>query len=403
MTTILPPLTGTELETYIEQVARLARTNAEIAVYTYTSYGQRPSIDVLRDIWVQKQTFAEVASVFFDEVEARASSFVYYELLANFAHLFQLNVVFNPGLPPEDLRFFGIADLVVVSENTRNVANEVALVSTAGISGRQIAGLQFAATQTQLSENFNAILAAGAKYAYVTELGNDSNNPWADISTGYSNYVSIAAAKDARILLPLYAFVSLWEPLFDINGSFTTAIVNPNDGKITGGEIFSSPQGGGLSIAGDGHDLMITTEGESEFYGESGNDFLLGGTGNDLLSGGGGDDLLLGGSGIDHALYNGSISQFAWSKTGNEINLIDITDLEGKDRLIDVERVHFSGMSLAFDSSGAPRTAMRLFQTITGNAQSDNPHLLGQAIARVDWGFTDLDLANTALEALRTL
>lgn len=396
----LAPLTGAALEAYVDAVARLDQTQADIAIYVYTGYGQRAQIDVLRDLWVQQQSFSGVTAVFFDEVAATSSAYDYYNLLAYAANLFELDVIFNPGLPPADKRFYDIGGVIVVSENTQFVNADVAAVVRTGIPGTQIAGLQYASADSQLTQNFSAILASGAKFAYVTEYGTNDSNPWAMTSSAYADYVSIAAAQNARILLPLYSEVSLWEGLLDLNGAYTTVIVNPNNGRITGGDSFTSPPDSQLLIAGDGHDFMLTTQGSSEFYGESGNDFLLGGPGEDLLSGGSGNDLLIGGEGRDHALYNGESSAFSWFKTGREIKITDKTGLEGSDRLLEVERVHFSNISIAFDVTGTPQTAMRLLQTLTGHNGADNPVLLGQVMTRVDWGFSDLDLANAALEAL---
>lgn len=396
----LPPLTGTALQTYIDAVARLATTHAEIAAYVYTGYGQRDQLDVIRDLWVQKQSFASVSAVFFDEVAATFTSFDHFNLLAYAARLFELKVIFNPGIIPEDQRFFDISDVIVVSENTKNVSQDIAKLSDLERPHAQLAGLHYASIKSQLLPNFNALFDAGADYAYVTEFGVINSNPWGSVGSAYGDYVSISAEKNKRILLPLYSDVSQWGQLFELNGSYTTAIVNPNNGRITGGDIFTSTPDSGVIIASPGHDLMVTTAGVSEFYGESGNDLLVGGSGDDILSGGIGNDLLLGLAGLDHALYNGSISKFSLMIKEDEIQLIDNVGLEGNDRLLAIERVHFSDMSLAFDIKGAPNTAMRLVLTLTGDSGLKKPQLLGEVIARVDWGYSDLDLAYAALNAL---
>ncbi len=391
---------GAELESYADGVKQLTATGAEVAAYVYTGYGTRAVLDVLRDLWVMKQYFGNVSTVFFDEVTASSAYYDYYSVLAGAAHLLGLKTIFNPGTPPADSRFFNLSDVIVVSENSRNVKAEVASVLAEGIAGSQIAALQYATASNLLSTDFAQLLQAGAKYVYVTEYGGGSSNPWQNISEAYAQYVAAAAAANARILLPLYATPDHWETLYGLNGKPTTAVINPNNGRIAGGDLLSGGTANDLLYGTEGSDVLYGGSGNNELYGEGGNDLLIASGALDFLSGGSGDDVLLGLGGMTQVLYNGKASQFRLSTSSQGVFLADTTGVEGTDRLINVQRVHFSDQSLAFDVSANPASAMHLLLASIGQSGQAMPQILGQVISYLDWGYAEIDVAGIILNAL---
>lgn len=392
---------GSELESYTTGVTQLAATGAEVAEYVYTGYGTRPALEVLRDLWVMKQVFgSSIGTVFFDEVTATVDYYEYYSVLAGAAHLLGLKTIFNPGIPPGDLDFFKLSDVIVVSENSRAVASETASVIAKGISGDQVAALYYSAASGTLATSFSQLLQTGAKYAYVTEFGGGGSNPWQSISEGYAQYVATAVANNARILLPLYVSPDHWGTLYTLNGKPTTAVINPNNGRIAGGDLLTGGSGNDVLGGAEGNDLLYGGGGNNELYGDSGNDLIIAAGVVDFLSGGAGDDVLIGLGSVAQALYNGTASQFRVTTSSQGAFLTDTSGVEGSDRLINVQRVHFSDQSLAFDVNGNPASAMHLLLATTGQSGLSTPKVLGQVISYLDWGYAESDVAGIILNSL---
>ncbi|WP_338764143.1 DUF4214 domain-containing protein [Massilia sp. METH4] len=104
------------------------------------------------------------------------------------------------------------------------------------------------------------------------------------------------------------------------------------------------------------------TEYDDDITGTSGNDALYGHGGWDLLEGGGGNDLLDGGSGIDTAWYAGRLAEYDVTTAGHRLFVTDAVGLDGADTLVDVERLDFEDVALAFDVDGTAGEAYRLYQ-----------------------------------------
>ncbi len=90
---------------------------------------------------------------------------------------------------------------------------------------------------------------------------------------------------------------------------------------------------------------------------------LLGGAGNDLISGAGGNDTIDGGAGNDLALYSGTASRYAITKSGNTVSVKDTTGQLGTDTLLNVEQLKFDDRHyVTFDVKGIAGQAYRLYQ-----------------------------------------
>jgi len=92
------------------------------------------------------------------------------------------------------------------------------------------------------------------------------------------------------------------------------------------------------------------------------NDALYGFNGNDILIGAGGNDLLDGGNGTDTALYEGKLAEYDVVPSGGRIFVTDRVGLDGRDTLVNVERVEFADFALAFDADGVGGEAYRLYK-----------------------------------------
>lgn len=94
-----------------------------------------------------------------------------------------------------------------------------------------------------------------------------------------------------------------------------------------------------------------------------GDDGLHGSDADDHLYGTHGDDHLYGGAGVDVAYYTGQYAQYALSRTSAGVRLTDHDALrDGDDLLESVERIHFSDLSIALDTTGTAGAAYRMYR-----------------------------------------
>ncbi len=125
-------------------------------------------------------------------------------------------------------------------------------------------------------------------------------------------------------------------------------------------------------------------------------DQLEGGAGDDVLEGRGGNDLLHGGEGIDTAVFGGARAQYALQPL-HDLNLY-VADLrggagDGKDWLIDVERLVFADGALALDTGAndIAGQAYRIYRAAFDRTPDEAG--LGYWIAAMDGGMGFADVA----------
>ena len=94
--------------------------------------------------------------------------------------------------------------------------------------------------------------------------------------------------------------------------------------------------------------------------GTSGADTLIGSVGADTLNGGAGNDHINGGAGIDISLYGGNRSTHTVTRTADGLTVSGGAD--GSDTLVNVERLKFADIALAFDLNGNAGQTYRLYQ-----------------------------------------
>jgi V8-like Glu-specific endopeptidase len=106
------------------------------------------------------------------------------------------------------------------------------------------------------------------------------------------------------------------------------------------------------------------TSSETVHMGTAGFDAMSGGAGADRFTGLAGNDTIDGGAGIDTAVYAGPRAAYSVTSFSNgQIQVADsIGARDGTDLLVNVERVKFGDVSLAFDDNGSAALAYRLYQ-----------------------------------------
>jgi hypothetical protein len=120
---------------------------------------------------------------------------------------------------------------------------------------------------------------------------------------------------------------------------------------------------------------------------------FTGGTGTESFTSGHGNDTVDGGAGIDTAIYSGSRSNFALSKTSTGFTLTDNTGVNGTDTLLNVERIKFSDGAIALDvgaTQSAGQTALLIYAVIPGNPgyELSKQPILGAVLDLFDQGYS---------------
>ena len=109
----------------------------------------------------------------------------------------------------------------------------------------------------------------------------------------------------------------------------------------------------------------------NHFTGSSGADVLMGTAtadtlsglvGNDTLIGLGGNDSIDGGTGLDLAVYSGTRASHTITHGGSNLTVAHPSGTDGTDTLLNVERLQFADINLAFDTSGTAGQTYRLYQ-----------------------------------------
>jgi serralysin len=133
------------------------------------------------------------------------------------------------------------------------------------------------------------------------------------------------------------------------------------------------------------------TPDDDDITGTAGNDALYGNGGWDLIEGAGGNDLLDGGSGTDTAWYEGNLADYDVIVAGHRLFVTDTVGLDGADTLVNVERLDFADVALAFDVDGSAGEAYRMYQAAFDRAPDEAG--LGLWIAYLDAGVSVRDVA----------
>jgi Ca2+-binding RTX toxin-like protein len=128
---------------------------------------------------------------------------------------------------------------------------------------------------------------------------------------------------------------------------------------------------------------------------------LQGGAGNDTLDGEQGNDTLDGGPGLETALYNGPRQGYQVLVANGAMTVKDMAGSDGSDMLIQVERLHFSDMSVAFDlgATQAAGEAALMMGAVAGPALLNDQTVAGRVIAYFDAGNSLLQGATLLLDS----
>ena len=150
---------------------------------------------------------------------------------------------------------------------------------------------------------------------------------------------------------------ALWETYTSIEGfagsnfndTFTGGAAADSVATLNGNDAAAMGAGNDIVWAGSGNDTITGQGGNDRIYGDSGNDQISGNAGNDTLTGGAGNDTILAGDGTDVISYSGSLSQYDFTKFGNDVLVTHMSGgSDGVDWVEDAESFQFADQTVAF-------------------------------------------------------
>jgi subtilisin-like proprotein convertase family protein len=152
------------------------------------------------------------------------------------------------------------------------------------------------------------------------------------------------------------------------------------------------------AIGGDGSDRILGNAAGNTLRGMRGDDWLFGGDGDDVLDGGNGNDTLDGRDGMDTAVFTSKRAEAIIVRTSLGFSVRDtVSERDGTDALLDVERMQFADMNVALDLA-AGQSAGNTVRLI--GAAFDSPYIeeyAGVGINLFDAGFSMLQVAQAAV------
>ena len=132
-----------------------------------------------------------------------------------------------------------------------------------------------------------------------------------------------------------------------------------------------------------------------------GNEVAFGYTGNDHITGNEGNDLIYGGGGVDFAYFSGEKDEYSIFVGASRLEITDSqTDRDGKDDLIEVERVIFSDSGFAFDLDRNAGFAAKLLGAFLGPEGLTNHEYVGIALGLIDSGLSNNAILAEALKVV---
>ena len=139
-------------------------------------------------------------------------------------------------------------------------------------------------------------------------------------------------------------------------------------------------------------DIINLREGNEKAFGYSGHDHITGNSGNDFI---------VGGAGIDSVYFSGPRNDYTTTTDGTEIEVTDLQfDRDGKDSLIEIERLIFEDSGLAFDLNGNAGFVAKLLGAFLGASGIDNTEFVGEGLRLIDSGKSETTILQLALKVV---
>lgn len=119
---------------------------------------------------------------------------------------------------------------------------------------------------------------------------------------------------------------------------------------------------------------------------------------NDLFESGSGDDVIDGFMGIDVVTLSGSRGEYTFKYSPDNFSFYDQLGRDGTDTLINIERVKFQDISLAFDLNKNAGTTAKILGAVFGKDSLMNKGYVGIGLELLDGGMSYNDLMKMAID-----
>ena len=180
--------------------------------------------------------------------------------------------------------------------------------------------------------------------------------------------------------------------LTDVSGIDTI-----NGAAMTGNVVINLNAGATSNLPGGQFAIAAGTLIENAIGG-SGNDVLTGNEANNILRGNRGSDTIDGGAGIDTAVFLQQKLAYVISKATTGITVGSGDDV---DTMINVERLQFANVKLAFDLEGNAGQTAKILGAVFGKASVANKEYAGIGLSLLDAGMSYEQLAALAMNAVK--
>jgi hypothetical protein len=171
--------------------------------------------------------------------------------------------------------------------------------------------------------------------------------------------------------------------------SYTLQNTNSFELSVTSERTIAGGEKGGVFLGGTQSDRFVIG---------SGNALAAGGDGNDSFTPGIGKQYLLGDNGVDTIVYTTARLNHSLTKEGAGYT---VSDLQGTQTLVDVERLQFADSKVAIDTSenqAAGQTALILGACLGANGLSDKA-VVGTVLSYFDAGYTMSSISDLLVSA----
>lgn len=165
--------------------------------------------------------------------------------------------------------------------------------------------------------------------------------------------------------------------------------------------ITFEPTPGRVTLGTGTNELFRGSDASEVINAEGGDDTISSSLRNDTINGGLGQDTVIYASGYDKytvtKTWDGSVGV---SYRGENNISLPPAITEGDDTLINIERLKFADISLAFESDKHANDMARLIITLFGKEGLHNRELAGAAIYLADQGYSNREIASIAIPTL---
>lgn len=157
---------------------------------------------------------------------------------------------------------------------------------------------------------------------------------------------------------------------------------------------------GTQSVRGTFTSIEQFVAGAARLTGSAADDHFFGSDGINVFEGGRGNDTLDGAGGSDTAVFSNPIGSYVITGSSSGLDVVDTSGEDGRDTLINIERLRFSDKGIAYDLDASAGQVAKVIGAVIGREHVSNPGFVGIGLELMNDGTTDGELAEFAISAM---